>query len=50
MDGGHSTWRTQFGASALQQVVRLRPGLPLAYEWMASCLAHLGRLNEAHFA
>lgn len=35
---------------ALQQVVRLRPGLALAYELMASCLAHLGRLDEARAA
>ena len=31
----------------LHQVARLRPSLAPAYELMASCLAHLGRLNEA---
>jgi adenylate cyclase len=35
---------------ALHQVVRLRPGLALAYELMASCQAHLGRLDEARAA
>lgn len=35
---------------ALHQVVRLRPGLALAYELMAACLAHLGRLDEARAA
>jgi len=33
--------------ATLHQVVRLRPGLAPAYELMAACLAHLGRLDEA---
>jgi len=33
--------------TTLHQVVRLRPGLAPAYELMAACLAHLGRLDEA---
>jgi adenylate cyclase len=35
---------------ALHQVLRLRPGLALVHELMASCLAHLGRLDEARAA
>ncbi len=31
----------------LRQVLRLRPGLAPAYELMAACLAHMGRLDEA---
>lgn len=34
----------------LHQVVRLRPGLAPAYELMAACLAHLGRLDDASAA
>ncbi len=30
-----------------RHVVRLRPGFPNAYEYIAGCLAYLGRLGEA---
>jgi tetratricopeptide (TPR) repeat protein len=34
----------------MRQVIRLRPGHASAHHFVAACLAHLGRLGEAHEA
>ena len=39
--------RFEASLETLHQLVRLRPGLVIALELMASCLAYLGRLDEA---